>query len=55
MLVTPELQEMISLKTATQKFREKAIEQGMKTLFQEALLLVNDGRTTLEEVESSIG
>jgi general secretion pathway protein E len=55
MLVTPELQEMISLKTATQKIREKAIEQGMKTLFQEAILLVDGGRTTLEEVESSIG
>ncbi len=55
MQVTPELQEMISLKTPTQKIREKAIEQGMKTLIQEAIRLVNDGKTTLEEVESSIG
>jgi type II secretory ATPase GspE/PulE/Tfp pilus assembly ATPase PilB-like protein len=55
MLVTPELQEMIALKTPTQKIREKAIEQGMKTLLQEVILLVNGGKTTLEEVESSIG
>jgi type II secretory ATPase GspE/PulE/Tfp pilus assembly ATPase PilB-like protein len=55
MLVTPELQELIALKTPTQKIREKAIEQGMKTLFQEAIRLVNEGKTTLEEIESSIG
>jgi type II secretory ATPase GspE/PulE/Tfp pilus assembly ATPase PilB-like protein len=55
MLVTPELQELIALKTPTQKIREKAIEQGMKTLFQEAIRLVNEEKTTLEEIESSIG
>jgi general secretion pathway protein E len=55
MLVTPELQDLIALKTPTQKIREKAIEQGMKTLFLEAIALVQEGKTTLEEVESSIG
>jgi general secretion pathway protein E len=55
MLVTPELQDLIALKTPTQKIREKAIEQGMKTLSQESIRLVTEGKTTLEEVESSIG
>jgi type II secretory ATPase GspE/PulE/Tfp pilus assembly ATPase PilB-like protein len=55
MYVTPELQELIALKTPTQKIRDKAIEQGMKTLMQEALLLVENGKTTLEEVEACIG
>lgn len=55
MQVTPELQDMIALKTPTQKIREKAIEQGMQTLLQEAILLVDGGKTTVEEIESSIG
>lgn len=55
MLVTSELQDMIALKTPTQKIREMAIMQGMSTLHQEALSLVSGGKTTLEEVESSIG
>jgi type IV pilus assembly protein PilB len=55
MLVTPELQDLIALKTPTQKIREKAIEQGMENLYHEAIRLVNEGKTTLEEVESSIG
>jgi type II secretory ATPase GspE/PulE/Tfp pilus assembly ATPase PilB-like protein len=55
MLVTPELQELIAAKTPTQKIREKAITQGMKTLPQEAFSLVREGLTTLAEVEASIG
>lgn len=55
MQVTPELQDLISLKTPTQKIRELAIIQGMSTLLQESFKLVKEGKTTLEEVESSIG
>jgi type II secretory ATPase GspE/PulE/Tfp pilus assembly ATPase PilB-like protein len=55
MQVTPELQDLIALKTPTQKIRELAIAQGMTTLMHEALAFVRDGKTTIEEVESSIG
>ncbi len=55
MQVTPELQDLIAMKIPTQKIREKAIEQGMKMLVREAVGLVAEGKTTVEEVESSIG
>ncbi len=55
MQVTPELQDLIALKTPTQKIKEMAIAQGMTTLIQEAVALVKIGKTTLEEVESSVG
>jgi type II secretory ATPase GspE/PulE/Tfp pilus assembly ATPase PilB-like protein len=55
MQVTPELQDLITLKTPTQKIKERAVEQGMATLLQEAIALVKAGKTTLEEVESSVG
>lgn len=55
MQVTPELQDLIALKIPTQKIRELAITQGMSTLLQESYKLVSKGKTTFEEVESSIG
>jgi type IV pilus assembly protein PilB len=55
MTISPEVQELISAKGSTPKIREKAIEQGMATLVREGIRLVNEGITTVEEIETSIG
>ena len=55
MPVTPEIQELISCKASTSKIRELAVTQGMGTLGVEAIEIVREGVTTLEEVETSIG
>ncbi|MBN2037954.1 MAG: type II/IV secretion system protein [Chitinispirillaceae bacterium] len=55
MQITPEIQELIAAKSSTPKIREKAIEQGMATLHQEAIKLVTQGITTITEIESAIG
>jgi type II secretory ATPase GspE/PulE/Tfp pilus assembly ATPase PilB-like protein len=55
MQVTPEVQELITVKAPTSKIRDTALEQGMGTLFHEAMNLVRGNITTIEDVEASIG
>jgi type II secretory ATPase GspE/PulE/Tfp pilus assembly ATPase PilB-like protein len=50
MLASPALRKLISLRATTQQLHQKAIEEGMATLRQAALLKVAGGITTLEEV-----
>lgn len=55
MEMTPEIQELTTQKASTQKIREMALQQGMVTLREEAVRLVRDGITTIEEIRSVVG
>jgi len=48
--VTTDIQRMINKRVPTQAIRERAIEQGMKTMRDDGLSRVVDGITTVEEV-----
>jgi len=50
MRLTPSIRELIFQNASTAKIRALAIEQGMTTLYQDGLLKVLEGITTLEEV-----
>jgi type IV pilus assembly protein PilB len=50
MRLTSTIRELIFQNASTSKIRNLAIEQGMTTLYQDGLLKVLDGITTLEEV-----
>ncbi|HEY9802570.1 MAG TPA: ATPase, T2SS/T4P/T4SS family [Leptolyngbyaceae cyanobacterium] len=51
MRVTENLQTLINEEAPTERIKEVAIEEGMKTLLAYSLELVRQGATTLEEVE----
>jgi type IV pilus assembly protein PilB len=51
MRITEELQVLINKEAPTERIKEVAVEQGMKTLLAYSLDLVRQGATTLEEVE----
>lgn len=51
MRVTERLQAMITENAPTERIKEAAVEEGMKTLLAYSLNLVRQGSTTLEEVE----
>lgn len=51
MRVTENLQTLINEDAPTERIKEVAIEEGMKTLLSYSLDLVRQGATTLEEVE----
>lgn len=51
MRVTENLQTLINQEAPTERIKEVAIEEGMKTLLTYSLDLVRQGATTLEEVE----
>ncbi len=51
MRVTENLQTLINEDAPTERIKEVAIEEGMKTLLAYSLDLVREGSTTLEEVE----
>lgn len=51
MRVTERLQTLITEAAPTERIKEAAVEDGMKTLLAYSLKLVQDGHTTLEEVE----
>ncbi|MEH2260597.1 GspE/PulE family protein [Nostoc sp.] len=51
MQVTENLQTLINEDAPTERIKEVAIEEGMKTLLAYSLDLVREGSTTLEEVE----
>lgn len=51
MRVTERLQSLITEGAPTERIKEAAVEEGMKTLLAYSLNLVKEGVTTLEEVE----
>jgi type IV pilus assembly protein PilB len=51
MRVTENLQTLINQEAPTERIKEVAVEEGMKTLLAYSLDLVRQGSTTLEEVE----
>jgi type IV pilus assembly protein PilB len=51
MRVTERLQTLINEEAPTERIKEVAVEDGMKTLLSYSLDLVHQGQTTLEEVE----
>ena len=51
MRITQRLQSLIGENAPTERIKEVAVEQGMKTLLAYSLDLVRQGSTTLEEVE----
>jgi type IV pilus assembly protein PilB len=51
MRVTERLQTLITEGAPTERIKEVAVEEGMKTLLAYSLNLVREGSTTLEEVE----
>ncbi|KYC36255.1 general secretion pathway protein GspE [Scytonema hofmannii PCC 7110] len=51
MRVTERLQALITEEAPTERIKEVAVEEGMKTLLAYSLNLVRQGSTTLEEVE----
>jgi type IV pilus assembly protein PilB len=51
MRVTERLQTLITEGAPTERIKEVAVEEGMKTLLAYSLNLVREGATTLEEVE----
>jgi type IV pilus assembly protein PilB len=51
MQVTERLQSLITEGAPTERIKEVAVEEGMKTLLSYSLNLVREGHTTLEEVE----
>lgn len=51
MRVTEALQTLINEEAPTERIKEVAVEEGMKTLLAYSLDLVKQGQTTLEEVE----
>lgn len=52
MRVTENLQTLINEEAPTDRIKEVAVEEGMKTLLSYSLDLVYQGQTTLEEVET---
>ncbi len=50
-LVDEEMEEFILTGPSISALRKKAIEKGMVTLYQDGMLKVLDGQTTIEEVE----
>lgn len=51
MKITERLQDLITKGAPTERIKEAAVEDGMKTLLAYSLELVQQGHTTLEEVE----
>ena len=51
MRITENLQTLINQDAPTERIKEVAVEEGMKTLLAYSLDLVREGATTLEEVE----
>lgn len=51
MQITENLQTLINQEAPTERIKEVAVEEGMKTLLAYSLNLVREGLTTLEEVE----
>lgn len=51
MSITEELASLINRRASTALIKETAVQEGMKTLLSYSLQLVQEGHTTLEEVE----
>lgn len=48
--ITPEIAELINVRASTQTIKAHALQQGMKTLTQNAIALAREGKTSIEEV-----
>jgi type IV pilus assembly protein PilB len=48
--ITPEIAELINAKASSQTIKSLALQQGMKTLTQNAIALAREGKTSIEEV-----
>jgi type II secretory ATPase GspE/PulE/Tfp pilus assembly ATPase PilB-like protein len=53
MPMTEDLQELVLTRASSGAIRRKAVEQGMKSLREDAWRLVRAGRTTISEVVSN--
>ena len=49
-VITDALRELINQKAPTLAIRQKALEQGMRSLRDDGLRSIFDGNTTIEEV-----
>jgi len=54
-LIDEEMEKFILEKPSTSSLKQKAISQGMVTLYQSGLLRVLEGLTTIEEIDKVIG
>ncbi len=54
LVVTNEICALILAGAGTQQVRELAVEQGMRTMGEEAMALVHDGITTIDEVVRTV-
>ena len=50
MPVTEEIRELILIGASTDEIKEKAVEQGMKTLRRSGISKIKEGVTTIKEV-----
>ena len=50
LVIDKEIEKLISLHALSSEIKEKAIENGMITMYQDGVLKVLEGETTLEEV-----
>jgi len=48
--ITPKIAELINAKASSQTIKTTALQQGMKTLTQNAIELAREGKTSIEEV-----
>ncbi|MDD3498357.1 MAG: GspE/PulE family protein [Candidatus Moranbacteria bacterium] len=51
LVIDKDIEKLISLGALSSEIKEKAIENGMITMYQDGILDVLEGKTTLEEVE----
>ena len=50
LISTDEIRQLITNRSPTLMLRQKAIEQGMRTLREDGIRSIFDGATTIEEV-----
>lgn len=50
LIMTPEIEELTIARASTQDIQKEAVKQGMLTMYQDGLLKVINGLTTLDEI-----
>lgn len=51
LVIDKDIERLISLGSLSSEIKEKAMENGMITMYQDGILKVLEGETTVEEVE----
>lgn len=51
LVIDKDIERLISLSALSSEIKEKAMENGMITMYQDGILKILEGRTTIEEVE----